>query len=276
MTKKEVEKFIALVNGGSNYRAAAKEFGRHIDTVKRHVARHGYEMPKRLEVPDRVKPFEDQILNGSISQHQVAKNLGVSQCAVSNAYRELGYRAFPSGGRRSELKQSLAQEVVEYIQKHGGYVTPTIRKLGLNVSRFTVTDYAKRHGIDLTHYQFAYLEFGLWQTQPGPWKKCYTADYRIPCLCRGCGEIYQRQLVNLRGGYSRGCRNCVGKHRGSFSVICKETKEKFRSIRAWIKSIGRLKEYQAIRHNLQRDGFYIHSGTRYELINKSQPASAPA
>lgn len=273
MTKKEVEKFIALVNGGSNYRAAAKEFGVHIDTVKRHVALHGYEMPRRLEVPDRVKAFEDQILCGSISQHQVAKKLGVSQCAVSNAYRELGYTAFPSGGRRNALKQSLAQEVVEYIQTHGGYIQPALEKLGLNVSRFTVTDYAKRNGINLKLYQFAYLEFGLWQTQPGPWKKCYTADYRVPTLCRGCGEIYQRQMVNLRSGYSKGCRSCVSKTRGKFNVVCKETNEKFRSIRAWIKSLGRLKEYQAIRHHLQRDGFYINSGTRYELIEIQQAYS---
>ena len=70
---------------------------------------------------------------------------------------------------------------------------------------------------------------------------------------------------------SQKCKQCAQEgRRGSFrKVRCTATGKTFKSIRAWVKALGRLPHYQSMRIKIMRDGEYKYNDIVYQL--KEQP-----
>ena len=132
---------------------AASSLGVTTNTIRQVAKRLDIHIPKRPLAADLIKPYEARILAGEISQHEIARELSLSQCRISKLYRELGYPAFPKGGRGLNAvlpfkeRAAQAEQVIAHLKEHGGYVVPTIRELDLAIDKTFFYKYAKDNGL---------------------------------------------------------------------------------------------------------------------------------
>ena len=75
ISEADVRKFVELVNNGMQRKAAAQEVGVDIKSIKYACKRLGIQWPDRTLLSEQLKQQEPQILPGTISQHQLAREL---------------------------------------------------------------------------------------------------------------------------------------------------------------------------------------------------------
>ena len=272
ITELEIHTFIKLCNQGMKRSVAAKEIGVPIPTLRSACKRLGIPWPGRTLLKEQIKEFEPQILAGTISQHQLAKELGCTQPRVSALFKELGYPSLPKG--RAPLdpeaqsnRDDLCELAIEYIEKHGGSINNAVRKLELPESfRLFISAYGKAVDFDFERYRFAHRRYGHWLTLPGKAIPYSTMDYRLQAECTKCGTVHTVQLVNLKSGSSTQCRACAFAERKgeprSKQCRCVETGEIIPSIRKL--SIRTGVPYSSVEYRLNGGGFQ-HDGFTYVL-----------
>lgn len=246
----------------------AKELGVCLPTLRRELNNLDIDVPhKRNRVPLRkrlVELYTQEELE-TLSQYQIAKDLKITQPSVAMAMKKLGIKR--NLKHDTSEQDALCEQVVNHILEHGGYVMPTIRKLGLKIYKNAVYNYCKKNHIDLEPYHMAHRRYGWWLTLPCIPERCYTADYKVKAECTRCGTVHTVQIVNLRTGASTQCRSCAGLDRQEVScckpVVCVETKEKLRSVRTLAKKVG--VSYSKLLTQLKRDGQFVHDGLTYQL-----------
>ena len=247
----------------------AKELGVCVPTLRRELNNLDIDVPqKRNRVPLRkrlVELYTQEELE-TLSQYQIAKDLKITQPSVAMAMKKLGIKR--NLKHDTTERDALCEQVVNHILEHGGYVMPTIRKLGLKIYKNAVYNYCKKNDIDLEPYHMAHRRYGWWLTLPCIPERCYTADYRVKAECTRCGTVHTVQIVNLRTGASTQCLSCAGLDRQEVScckpVVCVETKEKLRSVRTLAKKVG--VSYSKLLTQLKRDGQFMHAGLTYQLV----------
>ena len=161
ITEEKFTEFAVLVAGGMQRKKAAQQVGHDVRSLRYASKRLGLEWPGRTLLTEQIKEFEPEIFAGTISQHQLAKELDCSQAHISVLFKRLGYPALPSGdpGPDEQTKKERAaqcERVLAYIKQSGGYLQPALRALGLPHSfRHHVVAYAKTIHFDLEDYRSA-------------------------------------------------------------------------------------------------------------------------
>jgi hypothetical protein len=271
LTAADILPFIPRLKNRELTRAElAKELGVCLPTLRRELKNIDLEVPhKRNRVPLRkrlVEIYTQEELE-TYSQYKMAKDLNVTQPHIARALKTLGIKR--SVVYDNSERDALCEQVVDYILENGGYVVPTIRKLGLKLYKNAVYDYCKERQIDLEPYRFAYRRYGYWLTLPGIPERRYAADYRVKAECTRCGSIHQVSIINLRTGASTQCRACSNEDKRDRScckaVVCLETKEKIRSVRELSKRLDI--SYSSLSTVLKRDGCFTRDGLTYQLDN---------
>lgn len=271
-SEKDVRKFLSLIEGGMQRKKAAESLGTDTKTIGQAAERLGIEIPKRIPAIELVKPYEAQILEGTITQWQIARATGLSQCRVSHLYREQGWPALPIGKRGRnprfprEVKEEQAEELIAYLMENGGYVLPSIRKLGLQIDKCFFYSYCKQHGFDYRPYRWAGRRYGYWLTLPCTPPRTSKSDYLIDAECTLCGSVHKVSLINMKVGNSLMCRSCAAERKEFSSVVCVETGKKYRSILNASKQLGI--PYQSFRKSLVVDGEAKVEGKTYRTTRK--------
>ena len=273
ITEEDVREFVRLVGDGMQRKAAAKKLGLQIDSLKYACKRLDIPWPARVELIDRIKQFEPEILAGSISQHQIAAKLKCSQCAISRIYQKLGYPCLPVGKQTVnsvtlEARIALCEEILAHIETHGGYLKPTLRELDIPESFLVhVRNYAKKIGFDFELYRFAHRQYGFWLTLPGKAKPVHTCDYMISAVCTKCGATHEISLVNMKSGATTQCMSCSREERRGRALCrkckCVETGEAIRSIRQLSQKLG--VPHSTVEYHFSNFGKLEHDGLTYVL-----------
>ena len=165
ITEEVITKFTSLVAGGMQRKKAAEQLGFHVRSLRTACKRLGLPWPGRTLLTEQIKQFEAEILAGTISQHQIAKELGCSQAHVSVLYAQLGFPTLPIGcpGPDEDTMQKREEDckkVLDYLQVHGGNVHSTLRELGYPESfRGHVYAFAKATDFDLEVYRCPYQHY---------------------------------------------------------------------------------------------------------------------
>ena len=231
LTVEDIQPFIErLKKRELTRRQLAQELGVCLPVLNRELKKLPVEVPamrNRLPLHERLLKLYSKEELETLSQYDIAKQLQVTQPGVATALKKLGLK------RVNHIKDRDArcEQVVNHIIENGGYVQPTIRKLGVNIYKNAVYDYCKEQGIDLRPYHFAHRRYGHWLTLPCIAEPCHTMDYRLQAECTKCGTVHTVQIVNLRSGASTQCRACADKERSTrtsccSSVYCVETNGK--------------------------------------------------
>jgi len=246
----------------------AHHFGVTRETLRAIAKRSGHPLPAVRSKHPLATRLLDRYSIAELenkTQYELAEEFGTSQPNVYMAYRDLGIKS--AGGRSKEKTDANCQLVCDYIIENGGWVAPTIRKLGIAVDKASVYAYARQEGIDLKKYGMAYRTYGHWVTQPCHPKRVCPSDHILLAQCQLCGETYEVRRINLVNGASTCCRNCSqGCSGGHHKVRCVETGTIFRSVRAWASEIEGLGRYQSLRLRINRTGTCLLMGKTYELI----------
>jgi hypothetical protein len=269
ITADMLQAFHDKVAAGASQVKAAKEFGFTVDAFRSAAKRLEMPWPERVLLRDRVVEHIDEIKNSSHPQHYWAKYFDCTQPQIHVVFKQLGLTNEVIDKRSQEAitrRYDQCRKVLGYIVEHGGYVTHAIEALGMKMAPQFVRDYAQSIGFDLTHYQFAYQEYGAWLTLPGPWRHQLPCNYHVPAVCRSCGAVKTLQLSNARSGKSTCCSDCASSTRIHSQVLNASTGETYRSIMGWAKAIGRFDEYQKLRIKLKRAGQLTVDGAEYKLI----------
>lgn len=277
LTTDELDIFLAHVKSGATYRQAAKEIGRCIEAIRAAFERYDYPWPKRLCVVDRIKAFEDEIFAGTINQHDIARQLGVTQCAVSRAYQKLNYPSFPRGAPKpteavNQQRLDDCQRVIDHIKANGGRIKTAVKALGLpDHFRRRVSEYGEQIGFDFDEYIFAHRQYGAWLTIPCKPIRVYNSDYKIKAICTDCGTTYEVTLINMKAGRSSRCQSCAYERRRATDVrrsfVCVETGEVFKSLRQLSLHIGIA--YNTLKYRLTNKDHIEHVGFTYKLVSSS-------
>ena len=270
----DVHKFVALVKRGTRRRDAAKEVGFAIETLRSACKRLDIQWPGRTLLSEQLKKYEPQILAGTISQHQLAKELNCSQPRLSELFKELGYPAIPVGdpGPSAATKAERirnCERVLEHLETKGGYLKPTVLALGLPESfRHHVVEYAKSIDFDFEDFRFAHRQYGHWITLVGKAKPIHKCDYLIRSRCTKCGSVHDVSLVNMKMGASTQCIDCSRAERkgrdGGKKIKCDQTGEVLPSIRKLSLRTGVPRS--SIEYQLRQNSFFQHEGLTYRLV----------
>ena len=270
ITHDDIQPYLSRIeNGQMTLSQLAKEIGVSITTLRKNLVRLGISTPlmrnKGLLAERIFDKFSRQELM-STPQSKIAREMNCTQASICRVLKELGIvrRHFVEEDREAKCAQ-----VVDHIMENGGYVKPTLKKLGLRLWHGHVYDYCKERNIDLKPYRFAYRRYGHWLTLPGIAEPCYVQDYRLKAKCTKCGSIHKVQLTNLAAGLSTQCGDCAAEERrqlGTFrAVICLETNEKIRSIRSLAKRLG--VNYQVLLSKLKKVGHFKYDELTYQLVD---------
>ena len=252
---------------------AADEVGVEVASLRSACKRLNIPWPGRTLLKEQLKEFEHQILAGTISQHQLARELGCTASRISILFKELGYPCLPSGRQPADAealskRHEQCEQVIAFIETKGGSVKNAVRALELpEAFRLHVAEYAKQTGFDLEAFRFAHRRYGAWLTLPGRAVPYSTRDYRLKAECTKCGTIHTVQLINLKSGASTQCRSCSfasskGKPR-SKQCRCVETGEIISSVRQLSLRSG--VPHSTVNGRLNNGGFK-HEGLTYKLI----------
>lgn len=263
ITDKQVQQFMQLCSEGMTQAKAAKTVGASVLRLVQlsKEAKAGVQGQVGSKVYAKLSK-EDA---ASKTQKEWSEELNVSQSAISKAIRRLGTSSKYSRARQfSDRKVEECRQILDHVKANGGYIQPTIKELGLKTDPKVVRDFAKRIGLDLSQYQFAWSRFGDWLTIPGSWVR-QKANYLVPAICLACGAKHSIVLGNARSGKSQTCKSCETQKRGSFSVLNTETGEQYHSLRDWARSIDRLSSYQSLRHRIKKHGQVDICGVKYVL-----------
>jgi len=272
--EKDIEEFLEKVEGGMTQRQAAKAVGFSLAGIRLAVKRREYVIPRDLLI-DRVALRIEEIRESDKSQAWWAREFGVSQPAFHKAFKKLRqtingrfYRKKPGPHTNHEKRISEYREIIAYVQQNGGYVPEAIKALGLKTNKHYVRVFARQIGVVLNEWQFAWKEYGLWLTLPGPWKRLLPANYSVPAVCRGCGEYHNLNLCNAKSGKTHGCQKCSWVARDFSKVTNNTTGETYSSVMSWVKSIDKLKQYQKLRLEIKEKGFVQLDGITYSVIKE--------
>lgn len=159
ITKETIAEFTSLVAGGMQRKKAAEKLGFQVRSLRTACERLGLPWPGRTQLTEQIKQFEAEILDGIISQHQIAKKLGCSQAHVSDLYKLLGYPSLSIGcpGPDDDTKQKRdddCKKVLDYLETHCSNVHAALRELGYPESfRAHVYAFAKATDFDLEVYR---------------------------------------------------------------------------------------------------------------------------
>ena len=268
ITRDILQEFFALVESGLTQVAAANQLGQKVDSLRLAAERLGEPWPQRSLLKDVVLARIDEIRSTEKTQAEWAEELGVSQPRIHTLFKELGLQSsYTSKGRPADHHRQVQEyhQILSHIQQRGGYAQQVIRELGLKTQPQAFRDFARKIGIDLSLYQFAWQEYGAWLTLPGPWERKPPCNYIVPAVCRRCGGHYKLSLQNARIGKSKCCLACSGKTREHQQVINVQTGEVYRSLRSWASEIGRFSEYQKLRIRIRNEGEVTVDGATYQL-----------
>ena len=246
----------------------AAHFGVTRETLRAIAKRSGHPLPAVKSAHSLATRLLERYTRDQLSemtQYQLAEDFRTTQPNVCIALRELRIKS--NGGCRKERSDAKCQLVIDHIIEHGGWVKPTIEKLGISLDKGYVYRYARKEGIGLRKYGMAYRTYGHWITQPCHPKRVGPADHILLAQCQLCGNTYEVMRINLVSGASTCCRHCSqGCTGGHHKVRCVETGEVFRSIRSWATSVEGPRRYQALRLKLNRTGRLVLKDKTYELI----------
>lgn len=268
ITRDILQEFLTLVESGLTQIAAADKLGQRVDSLRYAAERLGEPWPQRRMLKETVLARIDEIRSTEKTQAEWAKELGASQPRIHVLFKELGLQSSCTRKRKPADHHRQVEEyhqILSHIQQNGGYAQQVIRELGLKTRPQAFRDFVRQIGIDLSHYQFAWQEYGAWLTLPGPWLKTPPCNYIVPAVCRSCGGHYKVSLQNVRAGKSKCCLVCSGKTREHQQVINVQTGEVYRSLRSWASEIGRFAEYQKLRIRIRNEGEVTVDGATYQL-----------
>ena len=169
-----VQEIQALIDSGQSLKEATKAKGISDIGLRNACARLQVALPKGLTLSDRLQPYLEDYRLGLKSQTDLAAIIGVSQGSICNALRVCDTKK-----PKHEISKAQAAQAVEYVRKHGGFITAAIKELDLQIPVGVARAYAKSIGVDLTHFQFAHERHSYWQILPGPFVQ---VNLRTLCL----------------------------------------------------------------------------------------------
>lgn len=202
-----------------------------------------------------------------LTQKELAHGLNITQGRASSLLKEVGWKS--KGFHQTETRIERMEAVLAYVEENGGIVQDAIDELGIRIQGQEVRNYAKQIGFDLSMYRNAYQRYGLWMVLPSIPKPMYTADWQVDAICLGCNTKHKLLLTNARGGVSTGCKYCSQKNKKTYQVKCVQTGDSYRSIRAFVKAIGKMNSYQSYRIKLLKRGEIEFDGSLYVLSEES-------
>ena len=248
--------------------AVAKHFGVTRETLRAIAKRSGYPLPAVRSSTSLATRLLERYSVEELqrkTQYEIAAEFGTCQPNVCLAFRQLNIK--PGASRSRAETEANCKIVVDYIVKNGGYVVPTIKKLGISVDKLSVYRYARDNGIDLKKYRFAYRRYNNWITQPCIARRVEKSNHILLAECQLCGNTYEVRRINLVSGSSTGCRHCSSGASGGYQKVrCVQTGQIFRSIRAWACEMEGPSRYQSLRLRIKRTGRLVLKDKTYELI----------
>ena len=225
--------------------------------------------PKKDLIKAELLKNKEAFEAGLASYNSIARTLGVTPPYVRLVALEMGFvsrhtrEPWPEGRAKPQpVTEDKLRNILLYLEENGGYINNAVKALGYPYETYRIKahKYAKEIGFDVKKYRYAHKEYGLWKVLPGVPEPCYVCDFRVPALCRGCGQTYSVTISNLKGGQTLGCSNCC--RRGiAKSLTCLESKETFKTIRSLARELG--VPYQTLRYQLARKGEFKHEDKTY-------------
>lgn len=271
ITSSHLIEFIELCNSGIKQQAAANAIGFSLGGIRLALKKHKLKVPRTLLV-DKIKERINEIKTSDKPQSWWAKEFGVTQAAICKAFSELQISSYVFNGHQPGPKVLFKQRVDEYkqildhLQTNGGYIPHSIEALGLKTPPQPVRDFARDIGINVSEYQFAWREYGLWLTLPGSWKKIPPSNYIVPAICQGCGLITELNLCNARNERTQGCMTCSAARKNSYKVRDCQTEVIYPSIMSWAKATNNKSGYQKYRLHFKKHRILNIGDNIYELI----------
>ncbi|EHA63723.1 hypothetical protein [Synechococcus sp. WH 8016] len=271
ITDELLNKFEYLCLNGMTRAEAAAKVGFSLAGIRVALKRAKRALPRNRLI-DKVEARKQEIQDSGKSQKFWAGEFGVSQPAIFKVFAKLRISKYgrnrnlpgPSIDHQKRIKEY--RQILEHIQKHGGYVPHAIKALGLKTPPQPVREFARAIGFNLSHYQFAWKQYGLWLTLPGPWKKLPPTNYSVPAICQGCSTTVNLNLCNAKSGKTKGCKFCSCKAKEFFKVENKTTGEIHPSIMSWAREVGVYPQYQKYRLLLQQNESVIINDNIYKII----------
>lgn len=271
ITEDVLKEFILHLDSGLTKHEAAEKVNFRLRALRNAAIRLGYSIPCFTSLLEAVSARLPEIKTKKRTREWWRKEFNVSPSRFNKVLRDLNihrsyFRSKTSSNSTDHSKKiENYRKILEHVQQNGGYVTHSMKALGYSFHPQPVRDFAKVIGIELTHWQFAWKEFGLWLTLPGPWTLIPPANYKVPAICRGCGEISHVDLCNAKSGKTTCCKNCAVFEKQYLQIINNSTGEIHPSIRSWVKSIGRDKEYIKLRLTMKQVGSATINDVHYSV-----------
>ena len=123
-----VQEIQTLIDSGQSLKEATKAKGISDVGLRNACARLQVALPKGLTLTDRLQPYLEDYRLGLKSQTDLARILGVSQGSICNALRVCDTKK-----PKHEVSKAQAALAVDYVRKHGGFITAAIKDLGLKI-----------------------------------------------------------------------------------------------------------------------------------------------
>ena len=265
ITKDLILKYNDLIASGLSKRVAARELGFTPQGFVYAADKLGIEITPLPETAKSVfiRRLEEFVQDGW-TQPQIAKELDVPRSWVSKLCRERGVIT------KEDKAQSYIDrhdQVLEHLMQYGGEVIDAVCFFGFPEScSQLVLQRARERNIDVSHYRYAFREYGHWRIEVGPYEKSGKADHKLRATCSLCGTQHWVSRLNLVSGNSTMCINCWKKQpRYVLPVICVETGELF-------KTMGRAARracvnYETFKYHLKRNGQYVAGGHTYRFAD---------
>lgn len=278
ITNEVLDTFFEYLEQGMTKGAAAKKLGFNLNGIRIAAERNNRTWPTRSPIRDKIIEKRDEIESTIRSQKEWAEMLNVSQPRINVLFKEMNIETKDKRRvRRSndDEKYDLYRKLLGHIVTHGGYTAVNIRELGLQINAQDFRNFVRDLGIDITHFQFAWQEYGRWLTVPGPWERRPPCNYYVPAVCRDCGSIHRISIQNAKIGKTNACASCAHESKEWNRVLHVETGRIYRSVSSWTKDIGQFNSYQKLRIQLRNAGEVELEGQHYRLIS-SQDSSGTA
>jgi hypothetical protein len=257
---------------------ASKEMNVGKETIRSAAIRLGikWEATRRTSrIMDQVFARKAEIIESGEGQKYWAEQFNTTQAYISILFKKAGIRDAQrktEKGNYGKTKLEIARKVIGYIAENGGNVLDALRALDIQTSQPQhIRDFAKAVGFNVSHYLYAWRQYGEWLTIPGPVRYLtIPANVMVPAVCTACGNIKELNLTNAKTHRSHSCSGCVKGQGRRFAVRCTKTGETFRSIMAFAKAKGLSSRYQTARVTLMTKGTYNLNGVDYELVNETE------
>ena len=148
ITKEKAGEIFQLIESGMSLTKSAEKAGVSRMGARTALKRYGYVIPPQANwgrASRIVDANRDRIESGEASLHLLARENQISQSALSTAGKKLGVQPkhrFMGRAPRINTPEK-AQLVLDHLMEHGGYISHSLKALGMKMSQQYIRKYAK-------------------------------------------------------------------------------------------------------------------------------------